>query len=59
MENAINVSITPLQAMLGLAFQIWIIVFPIILIRKLNYLTALIASQRDDDEQADDSESPE
>jgi len=55
MDQAINVSITPLQALIGLAFQVWIIVFPIILIRKLNYLTALIASQNgyDEDEQND------
>ena len=29
MENAINISVTPLQALLGLLFQIWIIAFPI------------------------------
>ena len=57
MENSINISVTPLQALLGLAFQIWIIVFPIILIRKLNYLTTLVASQGNDEEQGDDSES--
>jgi len=45
MENAISISVSPLQALFALAFQIWIIVFPIILTRKLNYLTALIASQ--------------
>jgi len=58
-ENAIEFSVTPMQAMLGLLFQIWIIVFPIILIRKLNYLTALVASQSNDDEQGDESESVE
>jgi len=55
MENSINISVSPLQALLGLIFQIWIIIFPIILIRKLNYLTALVASQRNDEEQGDDS----
>jgi len=55
MENAISINVTPFQALLGLLFQIWIIVFPIILIRKLNYLTALISSQRLDEEQEDDS----
>jgi len=44
MENGINITVSPLQALLGLVFQIWMIVFPIILIRKLNYLTALISS---------------
>lgn len=42
MENAINVSVTPLQALLALAFQIWIVVFPIIIIKKLNFLAALL-----------------
>lgn len=59
MENAINISVTPIQVLLGLIFQIWIIVFPIILIRKLNYLTALITSQSEFQEQADDSDSAE
>lgn len=59
MENAINITVTPLQALLGLLFQVWIIVFPIILIRKLNYLTALVTSQNDYEEQSDDSQSVE
>lgn len=42
MENAITVNLTPLQVFLSLAFQIWLIVFPIILIRKLNYLTTMM-----------------
>ena len=42
MENAISVTLSPLQVLLSLAFQIWMIVFPIILIRKLNYLIAVI-----------------
>ncbi|HBR14703.1 MAG TPA: hypothetical protein DD723_04050 [Candidatus Omnitrophica bacterium] len=45
MENAINVSLSPIQVLLSFLFQIWIVVFPIILIRKLNYLTALLQSQ--------------
>jgi hypothetical protein len=55
MENAINISVSPLQALLALAFQIWIVVFPIILIRKLNYLTNLIASQRYFEDETEDS----
>ena len=47
MENAINVSFTPLQVLLSLAFQIWFIVFPILIIRKLNYLIALFEDQDD------------
>ena len=56
MENSISISVSPVQALLALAFQIWIIVFPIILIRKQNYLTALIAEQGYDDDQGDQSE---
>ena len=57
MENAINVSVTPIQALIGLVFQIWIVVFPIILIRKLNYLTDLVASQVNYEEPEEDSNS--
>lgn len=57
MENSISISVTPFQALLGLLFQIWIIVFPIILIRKLNYLTALIAAQNQYDDQEDEADS--
>ncbi len=42
MENAITLNVSPLQVIFALAFQIWIIVFPILIIRKLNYLIALI-----------------
>ena len=42
MENAISVSLTTPQLILSLAIQIWIIVAPIIIIRKLNYLTSLL-----------------
>ena len=57
MENSISISVSPLQALLALAFQIWIVVFPIILIRKLNYLTNLIASQKYFEDETEDSES--
>lgn len=52
MENAMTVSVTPLQAILALAFQVWIIVFPIILIRKINYLTELLQDQVDSNKEA-------
>ncbi len=45
MENGINLSVTPIQALLALVFQIWIVVFPILIIRKLNYLTQLFQEQ--------------
>ena len=42
MENAVSLTVTPFQAVLALAFQLWMIIFPIILIRKINYLTDLL-----------------
>lgn len=50
MENTINVSFTPLQALLALVFQVWMIVFPILLIRKINYLTDLLLEHLDEDQ---------
>ena len=47
MENTISLSVTPVQAMLALAFQLWMIVFPVILIRKINYLTDLLHDHLD------------
>ena len=55
MENSISVSLSPLQIILSLAFQIWIVVFPIIIIRKLNYLTDLLQSQFDPDKEDNQS----
>jgi hypothetical protein len=40
--SAMTVSVSSFQILMALAFQIWLIVFPIILIRKINYLTALL-----------------
>ena len=54
MENSISVNVAPWQVVLSLAFQIWIIVFPIMIIRKLNYLTSLLQAQFETD---DDKES--
>ena len=48
MENSINLSVTPIQAILALAFQVWMIVFPILLIRKINYLTDLLQEHLDE-----------
>lgn len=57
MENAISVSFTPLQMILSLAFQIWIIVFPIIIIRKLNHLTSLFDKNNNDEQSENESQS--
>ena len=45
MDQTINFSVTPLQLLLTLAFQVWIIVFPIIIIRKLNAVIAMMQDQ--------------
>jgi hypothetical protein len=48
MENSINLTVTPIQAVLALVFQVWMIVFPILLIRKINYLTDLLHEHLDE-----------
>ena len=56
MDNAISLSVTPIQALLALAFQVWLLVFPIIIIRKLNHLTSVLEEKfggpEDQNEQA-------
>ena len=48
MENFFNLS--PLQTFFVLALNAWIvIIFPVIVIRKINYLTELLESQLSDD----------
>lgn len=56
MDTPIAVSFTPLQMILSLAFQVWIVVFPIIIIRKLNHLTALLDAKNNNEEQSDENE---
>ena len=41
-QQTLTLSASPIQLLLALALQIWMIVFPIILIRKINYLTDLL-----------------
>lgn len=53
MENA-SISVTPIQMLLVTAFQIWMVVFPIILIRKINYLTNLIEEKFFDEDKSTD-----
>lgn len=49
MENAMTVSVTPIQLLLSFVFQAWIIIFPIIIIRKLNFLIDLLQEDGDDE----------
>ena len=54
MENVLNLNLSPTQVIVILGLQVWIfIVFPVIVIRKINYLTRLVESQF---EQEDSSE---
>ena len=53
--DSISVSLTPLQLLLSLAFQIWMVVFPIIIIRKLNQLMMLLQEQNRDDSDKESS----
>lgn len=42
MQESLNFSVTPFQAMLALAFQVWIVVFPILIMRKIDRLANLL-----------------
>lgn len=45
MENVLN-NLSPAQMFLGMALNIWIfIIFPVLVIRKLNYMTYILESQ--------------
>ena len=44
MENTISLTLSPLQVLLSLVMQIWLIVFPVLILRKLNELTRLLTS---------------
>ena len=51
MDNTV-IQLTPLQIFIALAFDIWVIVIPILILRKLNYLTDLLHSYLDPDKEA-------
>ncbi len=42
MDNAHNISVTSGQVILALIFQMWLVVFPVVIILKLNRLTRLL-----------------
>ena len=52
MDNPISITLSPVQALLTLAFQVWIIVFPIIIIKKLNFLTEILQEHFDTDRES-------
>ena len=51
MENTLNISVTSTQVILALIFQMWLIVFPVIIIFKLNRLTRLLEERFGTDEE--------
>ena len=58
MENILN--LTPIQSILVVVLNAWIfVIFPIIVIRKLNYLTNLVEAQFEPDTQPPDHSSEE
>lgn len=51
MDNAINFSVSPLQALLAVGFQVWLLVFPILILRKLDRLTNMLEDKFGDSEE--------
>ena len=47
MENTISFTLSPLQVLISLAMQIWLIIFPVLILRKLNELTRLLQGPED------------
>ena len=45
MDSNMVMNLSPVQVLLTLAFQIWLIVFPIFIIRKLNYIINILEDQ--------------
>jgi len=53
MENMLN--LTPTQSILVMALNVWIfVVFPMIVIKKLNYLASMMEAQLLGDEDEED-----
>ena len=51
MENSLSVSFSPLSVLFAFAFQLWLVIFPIIIIRKLNYISDLLEANLTADQQ--------
>ena len=51
MENVLN-QLTPLQTLFVLGLHAWIfVIFPLLVLKKLNYMTDLLESQFEDENQ--------
>ena len=42
MNEAVNLNVSGFQIIIALAFQVWLIVFPILILKKLDYLARLL-----------------
>ena len=42
MDNTLNISVTSTQVILAVIFQMWLVVFPVIIMVRLNRLTRLL-----------------
>lgn len=42
MDGNVSVSVSPVQALIALGFYVWLIIFPIILMRKIDRLEQLV-----------------
>ena len=51
MENSLNISVSSTQVILALLFQMWLVVFPVIIIIKVNRLTKLLEERFGTDEE--------
>lgn len=51
MENSFSISVTSVQVFLALLFQMWLIVFPVVIIVKLNRLTRMLQERFGTDEE--------
>ena len=63
MDNPMSFSVTPLQALLAIGFQVWLLVFPILILRKLDRLTNLLeekfGGEEDNPQNPQDSQDPQ
>lgn len=57
MDSAVSMNISPIQLMLAMAFQIWLIAFPVIILKRLSKiekkLDELIVEEIDDSSHAE------
>jgi hypothetical protein len=51
MDNTLNISVSSTQVILALIFQMWLVVFPVIIILKVNRLTRLLEERFGTDEE--------